>query len=100
MATDEVVVLRETLSAHRSLLMGALHTNPHVDIERAFAAHAGLARIITHWDDLTAHQQRAVIATIEYVVKPDDEKPDLVAPDGFSDDLARVRALQQALGYA
>jgi hypothetical protein len=98
--TDEVVVLRDTLSAHRSMLMGALNSNGELDIDRAFAAHAGLARVLTHWDELTAHQQRAVMETVEYVVNSDDDEPDLTSPDGFADDLARVRALQAALGYA
>ncbi|GAB2573628.1 hypothetical protein GCM10009593_09630 [Microlunatus antarcticus] len=93
-------MLRDTLAAHRSMLMGALNSNEHLDIDRAFAAHAGLARVLTHWDDLTAHQQRAVMETVEYVVNGDDEQPDLTSPDGFADDLARVRALQAALGYA
>jgi hypothetical protein len=98
--TDEVVVLRDTLSAHRSMLMGALNSNDHLDIDRAFAAHAGLARILAHWDEFTANQQRAVMETVEYVVNSDDDEPDLVSPQGFADDLARVRALQAALGYA
>jgi len=93
-------VLRDTLSAHRSMLMGALNSNGHLDIDRAFAAHAGLARVLTHWDEMTAHQQRAVMETVEYVVNSDDDEPDLTSPDGFADDLARVRALQAALGYA
>jgi hypothetical protein len=96
--TDEVGVLRTTLSAHRSMLVGALNSNHELDIDRAFAAHAGLARILTRWDDLTAHQQRAVMETVEYVVNSDDDEPDLTSPDGFADDLARVRALQAALG--
>jgi hypothetical protein len=82
------------------MLMGALNSNGELDIDRAFAAHAGLARVLTHWDELTAHQQRAVMETVEYVVNDDDDEPDLVSPDGFADDLARVRALQTALGYA
>ena len=93
-------MLRDTLSAHRSMLMGALNSNGHLDIDRAFAAHAGLARVLTHWDEMTAHQQRAVMETVEYVVNSDDDEPDLTSPDGFADDLARVRALQAALGYA
>jgi hypothetical protein len=97
--TNEVVVLRDTLSAHRSMLMGALNSNEHLDIDRAFAAHAGLARVLTHWDDYTADQQRAVMETVEYVVNSDDDEPDLTSPDGFADDLARVRALQAALGH-
>ena len=99
MTTDEAVLLRNTLSAHRSMLMGALHSNEHLDIERAFAAHAGLTRVLTHWDDLTAPQQRAVVETVEYVINSDDDEHDLTSPDGFADDLARVRALQTALGY-
>lgn len=97
---DEVVVLRDTLSAHRSMLMGALSSNDHLDIDHAFAAHAGLARVLTHWDEYTATQQRAVMETVEYVVNSDDDEPDLTSPDGFADDLARVRALQAALRFA
>ena len=97
--TNEVVVLRDTLSAHRSMLMGALTSNDALDIDRAFAAHAGLARVLAHWDEFTANQQRAVVETVEYVVNSDDDEPDLTSPDGFVDDLARVRALQAALGY-
>ena len=93
-------MLRDTLSAHRSMLMGALNSNDRLDIDRAFAAHAGLARILVHWDEFTASQQRAVMETVEYVVNGDDEQPDLTSPDGFADDLSRVRALQSALGYA
>lgn len=92
-------MLRDTLSAHRSMLMGALNSNLDLDIDGAFAAHAGLARVLTHWDELNAHQQRAVMETVEYVVNSDDDEPDLTSPDGFADDLARVRALQAALGY-
>jgi hypothetical protein len=97
--TNEVVVLRDTLSAHRSMLMGALTSNDALDIDRAFAAHAGLVRVLAHWDEFTANQQRAVMETVEYVVNSDDDEPDLTSPDGFADDLARVRALQAALGY-
>ena len=93
-------MLRDALSAHRSMLMGALTSNGRLDIDRAFAAHAGLVRILTHWDELTASQQRAVMETVQYVVDSDDDEPDLTSPDGFADDLARVRALQSALGYA
>ena len=91
-------MLRDTLSAHRSMLMGALSSNEHLDIDRAFAAHAGLARILTHWDEYTANQQRAVMETVEYVVNSDDDEHDLTSPQGFADDLARVRALQASLG--
>jgi hypothetical protein len=97
--TNEVVVLRDTLSAHRSMLMGALTSNDALDIDRAFAAHAGLVRVLAHWDEFTANQQRAVMETVEYVVNSDDDEPDLTSPDGFADDLARVRALQATLGY-
>lgn len=93
-------MLRDTLSAHRSMLMGALNSNDRLDIDRAFAAHAGLVRILTHWDELTATEQRAVMETVQYVVDSEDDQPDLTSPDGFADDLARVRALQSALGYA
>ena len=92
-------MLRDTLSAHRSMLMGALQTNHGLDIDRAFAAHAGLSRVLTHWDELTAQQQRAVMETVEYVVKSEDDEHDLTSPAGFADDLARVRALQASLGY-
>ena len=93
-------MLRDTLSAHRAMLMGALQTYEHLDIDRAFAAHAGLSKILAHWDEFTANQQRAVMETVEYVVNSDDDEPDLTSPDGFADDLARVRALQAALGFA
>lgn len=99
MSTDEVVILRETLSAHRAMLLGAMHGNDRLDIDRAFAAHAGLTRILAHWDEYTARQQRAVVETVEYVVKSDDDEHDLTSADGFADDLARVRALQESLGY-
>ena len=100
MTTDEVALLRETLSAHRSMLLGAVHTNHDLDIERAFAAHAGLSKILAHWDEFTARQQRAVVETVHYVVMSDDDEHDLTSADGFADDLARVRALQESLGYA
>ena len=58
-------MLLDTLSAHRSMLMGALTSNDRLDIDRAFAAHAGLVRILTHWDELTATQQRAVMETVQ-----------------------------------
>lgn len=95
-----MVVLRDTLSAHRSMLLGAMQTNHDLDIDRAFAAHAGLSKILAHWDEYTARQQRAVMEAVEYVVKSDDDENDLLSPDGFADDLARVRALQESLGYA
>ena len=100
MAVDEVVVLREALSSHRAVLTGALHSNRELDIDRAFQVHASLAKILTHWDELTAPQQREVISTIEYVLDSDDEVNDLTSPDGFADDLDRVRRLQSMLGYA
>ncbi len=99
MTTDEAVVLRETLTAHRAMLMGALHGNDQLDIDRAFAAHAGLSRILAHWDEYTARQQRAVVETVEYVVKSEDDQHDLTSSEGFADDLARVQALQETLGY-
>lgn len=99
MFTDEAAALRETLSAHRAMLLGAVRSNHDLDIDRAFDAHAGLTEILAHWDEYTARQQRAVVATVEYVVTSDDDEPDLVSADGFADDLARVRALQESLGY-
>ena len=93
-------MLRETLTAHRAMLEGALHGNDRLDIDRAFAAHAGLARILAHWDEYTARQQRAVVETVHYVVMSDDDQHDLTAADGFADDLARVCALPESLGYA
>ena len=100
MVVDEVVVLRQALSAHRAILSGALQGNAELDIDRAFQVHAALAKILTHWDEFTAHEQREVISTIEYVLNSDDEVNDLTAPDGFADDLERVRRLQALLGYA
>lgn len=98
MSTDEVTVLRDALSAHRQVLVGALHGNPALDIERAFQVHAGLSRILTHWDEFTANEQRQVMSTVEYVVNTDDEVNDLTSPDGFLDDLDRLQQLQTTLG--
>ena len=36
----------------------------------------------------------------EVVLNSDDEVNDLTSPDGFADDLERVRRLQALLGYA
>jgi len=36
MVVDEVVVLRQALSAHRAVLSGALQGNAELDIDRAF----------------------------------------------------------------
>ena len=93
-------MLREALSAHRAVLMGALQGNRELDIERAFQVHAGLSKILTDWDEFTANQQREVISTVEYVLNSDDEVNDLTSPDGFADDLGRLRRLQALLGYA
>lgn len=99
MADDEVGVLRDALSTHRAVLMGALQSNDALDIDRAFQVHAGLSRILVHWDEFTANQQRAVVATVEYVVNTDDAVNDLTSPDGFLDDLERLHELQRRLGY-
>ncbi len=92
-------MLREVLSAHRSVLMGALQGNDALDIDRAFQIHAGLFRILAHWDEFTANQHRQIVRTVEYVVNADDEVNDLTSPDGFADDLAQLRELQDSLGY-
>jgi hypothetical protein len=100
MADDEVSMLRGVLSAHRSMLMGALSTNRDLDIDRAFHVHAGLSRILSRWDDYSANEQREIIRTVEYLVNPeDDDVNDLTTPDGFADDLAELRKLQVFLGY-
>ena len=99
MVDDAVTVLRNALSARRSVLMGALHGNQHLDIDRAFQIHAGLSRILTHWDEFIADQQREVISTIEYVVNTDDDVNDLTSPDGFLEDLERLHQLRSSLGY-
>ena len=56
MADDELTVLRDALSTHRSMLMGALHRNADLDIDRAFQVHAGLSRILARWDEYTANE--------------------------------------------
>lgn len=99
MADDEVIMLRDVLSAHRSMLMGALHSNAELDIDRAFEVHAGLNQILTHWDDYSACEQREIIRTVQYVVKTDDAINDLTASDGFADDLAELHKLRAFLGY-
>ena len=93
-------MLRGVLSAHRSMLEGALQTNRDLDIDRAFHVHAGLSKILAHWDDYNATEQRRIISTVEYLVNPeDDDVNDLTSPDGFADDLAALRRLQDFLGY-
>ena len=99
MADDELTVLRDALSTHRSMLLGALHSNEKIDIDRAFQVHAGLSRILARWDEYTANEQRHIIRTIEYLVNADDEVPDLTTANGFTDDLAELRKLEAALGY-
>ena len=99
MADDELTVLRDALSTHRSMLMGALHRNADLDIDRAFQVHAGLSRILARWDEYTANEQRQIVRTVEYLVNVDDEVPDLTTPNGFTDDLAELRKLEAALGY-
>ncbi len=93
-------MLQDALSAHRSMLMGALHCNPELDIERAFQVHAGICRILTRWDHYDAAQQREIVRTIEYVINPDDEQNDLTSPNGFADDLAEFNKLREYLGSA
>jgi len=99
MADDEVGVLRDALSTHRSMLLGALQSNSELDIDRAFQIHAGVARILAHWDEFSANEQREIVKTIEYLVNPDDERNDLLDRDGFLDDLERFHCLQAFLGY-
>jgi hypothetical protein len=103
MAVDEVTVLREALAAHRAMLMGALSGNAELDIDRALLVHAGLARILARWGEYSAPEQRRIVATVEYLVNPDDGGrigDDLHDPDGFLDDLAEFDRLQAELGYA
>ncbi|HEY5822090.1 MAG TPA: hypothetical protein VIT20_08950 [Propionibacteriaceae bacterium] len=100
MADDEVGVIRDALSTHRSMLMGALSGNDDLDIDRAFEIHAGLSRILAHWDEFTANQHRQIMRTVEYVVNDEDEDGnDLTSPDGFRDDLQQLHELKAALGY-
>lgn len=100
MADNEVAVLRDALSAHRSMLMGALSSNDELDIDRAFEAHAGLSRILAHWDEFTANQHRHIMRTVGYLVNDDDEGGhDLTSPNGFVDDLDQLHELKVALGY-
>ena len=100
MADDEVGVLRDALSTHREVLLGALHGNDTLDIDRAFQVHAGLSKILAHWDEFTANQQRAVVATVEYVVNIEDDVNDVTSPNGLLDDLERLHELENRLGYA
>jgi hypothetical protein len=100
MTDDEVSMLRGVLSAHRSMLMGALSTNRNLDIDRAFHVHAGLSKILCHWDEFNVNEHREIVRTVEYLVNPeDDDVNDLTSPDGFADDLAELRKLQDFLGY-
>ena len=62
--------------------------------------HAGLGTILADWSDFTAGQQRQIVSTIEFLVKPTDAgQPDLTTPDGFRDDLAELHRLHAVLGY-
>jgi hypothetical protein len=96
---DEVDVLRGLLSAHRSVVLGALHAGADVDVDSAFMIHASLARLLARWDEFSVNEQREIVRTIQYVVNSDDEIPDLDSPDGFADGWAQVRDLQTFLGY-
>ncbi len=96
---DEVEILRGLLSAHRSMVLGALHAGADVDVNGAFMIHATLSRLLVHWDEFSANEQRRIIATIEYFVNSDDEIPDLESSDGFADDWEQVRDLHAFLGY-
>lgn len=99
MPNDEVAVLREALSNHRAMLTGALSSNEDLDIGRAFQIHAEMTKIINHWDDFSANEQREVVATVQYVIDSDDDVSDLTSPDGFADDAAKVEQLRHLLGY-
>ena len=81
------------------MLMGALHSNAELDIDRAFQVHSGISRILARWEDFNCNEQRAIVQTIEYLVNVDDDEHDLHSPNGFADDLARLRKLQVSLGY-
>lgn len=96
---DEVAILRDLLSAHRSMVLGALHAGADVDVHGAFMIHAELSKLLASWDEFSANEQREIIRTIEYVVNSDDDLPDLDGPDGFSDDWGRVKDLNVFLGY-
>ena len=96
---DEVAVLRELLSAHRSIVLGALHAGADVNVSAAFMIHAELARLLARWDEFSANEQREIIRPIEYFVNSDDDIPDLDSPNGFADDWEQVRQLQAFLGY-
>lgn len=99
-SAGEVGVLRDLLSAHRTVVLGALHAGAPVDVDRAFQIHAALSRILARWDGFTACQQREIVRTIEYLTNTDDEIPDLSHSDGFADDLERLRRLQEFLDQA
>jgi hypothetical protein len=95
----EVHVLQEALSAHRSMLMGALHSNADLDIDNAFRVHAGISKMLARWDEHSANEQRQIVTTIRYLIDSDDEVNDLTMAGGFVDDLAELHKLQAALGY-
>lgn len=81
------------------MLLGALRGNEQLDIDRAFEIHAGLSRLLMHWDEFSARQQREVMSTVEYLINTDDAEHDLQSPDGFLDDLTKFEQLQESLGY-
>ncbi|MBA8795759.1 hypothetical protein FHX74_003400 [Friedmanniella endophytica] len=99
MSDDEVAVLREALTSHQAMVTGALAGNDQVDIRRAFAIHADMARILAQWDTYSAHEQREIVKTVQYIIDTEDDDNDLTSPDGFLDDMARVDRLQQLLGF-
>lgn len=91
--------LRDVLAAHHAMVAGARQADAQVDLEAACEVYAGISRLLGHWDELTAGEQRAVVRTIEHLVNPGDEEPDLRGPDGFRDDLRDLRRLEAELGY-
>jgi hypothetical protein len=97
---DEVAILQGLLSAHRSMVLGALNAGADVDVDGAFMIHAALARLLARWDEFSADEQREIVGTIEYVINSDDDIPDLESADGFADDWEKVRSLQAFLGYS
>lgn len=99
MPDHEQTVLEESLAAHRAMLMGAWESNADLDIEGALEVHAGLSTIMTRWPEFSAHEQREIITTIEYLITSQDHNPDLQGPDGFRDDVAELHRLQAFLGY-
>jgi len=99
MSDDELQLLHDTLAAHRSMVLAAKQVDDDVDLEGALTVHAGLGNLISRWSEFSVGEQREIIRTLEYLVNPDDDQPDLGGPDGFRDDLAELRRLQGFLGY-